>query len=223
MENKQKSVFFRGARHKRTRFCISSTPGNGNGNSATSATTTANSHPDLAAPTLPRSEDVHANLLTVADHTRCRGSGTSSPESVPERNLVDNREVSRTPTIDVLAPVRAPEMKTVKSQSVPIRVMQLNCRRCQHVMGELHPLVAKRRVDLLILQEPHAKSPEGESPGSWTIRMGGLVIAIDSSERPWAAVSSCNRNLSLLEITKLSSSNCCVVEVNDWDVRSPLP
>lgn len=94
---------------------------------------------------------------------------------------------------------------------VDIRILQLNMRRSVAVTGEVRALVAEKRLDVLLLQEPHVR---GQRTGHVFYGLGtSMKVAAVRTERPWAAVALCNPDYNLLFVSQLSTTHCVCAEV----------
>lgn len=105
--------------------------------------------------------------------------------------------------------------KTVTSVSsaatTGVRILQLNMRRSTVVTGEVRQLVAEKRLDVLLLQEPYVRK-QGQSHTFYGLGTGMKVAAV-RSHRPWAAVAVCNPKFQMLFVSQLSTTHCVCAEV----------
>lgn len=92
-----------------------------------------------------------------------------------------------------------------------VRILQLNMRRSAVVTGEVRQLVVEKRLDVLLLQEPHVRK-QGSSHTFVGLGVGMKVAAV-RSQRPWAAVAISNPNFQMLFVSQLSTTHCVCVEV----------
>ena len=84
------------------------------------------------------------------------------------------------------------------------------------VTEEVRQLIAEKRLDVLLLQEPYAGKL-----GSRVIicRLGlGVRVATARSQYPWAAVAICNPDYVISFVSQLSNSHCFSVEVLAPDI-----
>ncbi|XP_026830320.1 uncharacterized protein LOC113563197 [Ooceraea biroi] len=84
-------------------------------------------------------------------------------------------------------------------------------RRSAVVTGEVRQLVAEKRLDVLLLQEPYVRK---QSHSHTFYGLGtGMRIAAVRSHHPWAAVATCNPNWDMLFVSQLSTTHCACAEV----------
>ncbi|KAK1117326.1 hypothetical protein K0M31_016700 [Melipona bicolor] len=84
-------------------------------------------------------------------------------------------------------------------------------QRSAVITGEVRQLFAKRRVDLLLLQEPYAE----KLGASGTVQVLGTRVgeAAVHSQYPWAAVALSNPNFEIIFVSQLSTPHCPCAEV----------
>lgn len=100
------------------------------------------------------------------------------------------------PTMASPVPPTVPRVPTNGTgSSSQIRILQLNMARSATVAGEVNQLVAEKRLDVLLLQEPHVL----QQGRSWSlVGLGtGVRVAATLTERPWAAVGVSNPDLQV--------------------------
>ncbi|KMQ90177.1 reverse transcriptase [Lasius niger] len=90
-------------------------------------------------------------------------------------------------------------------------MLQLNMRRSAVVTGEVRQLIVEKRLDVLLLQEPHVKK-QGLSHTFVGLGIGMRVAAV-RSQRPWAAVAVCNPKFQIMFVSQLSTTHCVCAEV----------
>lgn len=140
---------------------------------------------------------------SVMSVTRAVSSGelTCPPQPQPRPQIVSKLD-SRSRTADAHKSSIA---------STGIRMLQLNMRRSAVVTGEVRQLVAKKRLDVLLLQEPHVRK---QGAGHTFVGLGvGMRVAAVRSQRPWAAVAVCNPQFQMVFVSQLSTTHCACVEV----------
>lgn len=96
--------------------------------------------------------------------------------------------------------------------TLKVRVLQLNMGRSAVVTGEVRSLIAEKRLDILLLQEPYVRV-QGESRTFYGLGHGTRVAAV-RSERPWAAVAVCNPEFQITFISQLSTAHCVCAEIS---------
>lgn len=99
----------------------------------------------------------------------------------------------------------------VSARSTGIRILQLNMRRSAVVSGEVRQLVAEKRLDVLLLQEPYVRKQDSSHTFYGLGRQ--IRVAAVRSQRPWAAVAISNPNLDMLFVSQLSTTHCVCAEV----------
>ena len=86
------------------------------------------------------------------------------------------------------------------------RILQLNMQRSAVVTGEVRQLIAEKRIDALLLQEPYAGKL------GWSGNICGLGLGVSEatarSQYPWAAVAICNHDYEICFVSQLSNSHC---------------
>lgn len=84
-------------------------------------------------------------------------------------------------------------------------------RRSTVVTGEVRQLAAKKRLDVLLLQEPYVRK-HGASHTFYGLG-NGMKIAAVRSERPQALVAICNPQFQMTFISQLSTTHCVCAEI----------
>lgn len=136
------------------------------------------------------------------DTNRSAGVGG---KNIPRRELGRVR-VAKTPQT---APRKGNRFESVASTG--IRVLQLNMQRAAVVSGEVRSLVAEKRLDILLLQEPYVRR-QGKSHTFYGLGTSFKIAAV-RSERPWAAVAVANPDFEMVFVSQLSTTHCVCVEV----------
>ena len=90
--------------------------------------------------------------------------------------------------------------------------MQLNMQRSAVVTGEVRHLVAEKRLDILLLQEPFA-GKLGARGTVLGLGAGGVGVAATRSQYTWAAVAVSNPNFDMLFLSQVNNMHCFCAEV----------
>lgn len=91
-----------------------------------------------------------------------------------------------------------------------LRIIQLNMHGSKLVSSELRTKIDRNNIDLLLLQEPYA----------WKNRVVGLgaqtrvITGNKPDEKPWAAIVSTSRGLTILRLQHLSNAYCVCIEIS---------
>lgn len=133
------------------------------------------------------------------------------------RSTVSSIENSRARIPHIGSPSSSNRVGSISSEdslhtsTTGLRIMQLNMRRSAVVTGEVRQLVADKRLDVLLLQEPYVRK-QSQSHTFYGLGINMRIAAV-RSQRPWAAVAVCNPKLDLLFVSQLSTTHCVCVEV----------
>lgn len=133
--------------------------------------------------------------------------GSSAITAIPTTHAASIVDRSHQESVDL--PVHT--LPSVNVASTGIRLMQLNMRRSAVVTGEVRQLVAEKRLDVLLLQEPYVRK-QGASRTFYGLGLSSKVAAV-RSQHPWAAVVVCNPRLDILFVSQLSTPHCACAEV----------
>ena len=156
------------------------------------------------------SETAIANAPVPANRTACRKASLLTP--VASEVELDPCEVGlHSSETSIERPSRRAIPPAYANATMGARVLQLNMQRSGKVSGEVRELVAKKRLDVLLLQEPHVRR-EGSSYLVAGLGIRAKVAAV-SSQRPWAAVALCNDLLDLVFVSQLSTTHYACAEV----------
>lgn len=159
---------------------------------------------------LVRCDEVSLRAVRVA-LVRC--------DSQVQRQVLNVRQVDQ-PTAAERETVRpaTPEIPVVeaapggeRARTTDVRILQLNMRRSAVVTDEVRDLVGRKRLDVLLLQEPYVRR-QGQSHTFCGLGIGMQIAAV-RSEKPWAAVAICNSSFHMTFISQLSTTHCACAEV----------
>ncbi|KAK2578132.1 hypothetical protein KPH14_012595 [Odynerus spinipes] len=119
----------------------------------------------------------------------------------------------------VAAPPQSPPNMTSSETTTPanvivatgVRVLQLNLGRSDTATGEVRQLISKKRLDVLLLQEPYVQK---RAKGYAFVGFGtAMWMAAVRSKHPWAAVAVCNPAFQMIFVSQLSTPHCVCAEV----------
>lgn len=125
------------------------------------------------------------------------------------------KKIKKVPAVTVaktsLSPVQAQPPTNRETGTMGVRILQLNTKRSAVVTGEVRQLVAQKRFDVLLLQEPYVRK-QGTSHTFYGLGTETKVAAI-RSHRPWTMVAVSNPQLQLTHISQLSTTHCVCAEI----------
>lgn len=145
-----------------------------------------------------------------ANSMACRKASLLTPVA-PEVELCPDQAGPQANETNAGRPSRHATPSAHANATMGVRVLQLNMQRSGKVAGEVRQLVAKKHLDVLLLQEPHVRR-DGSSYSIAGLGIRAKVAAV-SSQRPWAAVALCNDLLELTFVSQLSTTHCVCAEV----------
>lgn len=131
--------------------------------------------------------------------------GEAGPSDRPEMGREEDRAANAN------EPLVPPNINIDPRRSMGIRIVQLNARRSEVVTGEIRELICRKRLDILLLQEPYVKKTDAAHT-YFGLGTAARVAAV-RSERAWATVVLCNPAFQMLFVSQLSTAHCVCAEV----------